>query len=586
MKLMTFPVPPSTQLERNQSARQSGVGGILSPLARFLLQDGVVSEENLHKAADEQRRRNVPLSRVLIENNLVDEAILGKILATRLGLEFVDLNRISVDPAASSLITRNLAVKHEMIPISFRDARVVVAAADPNNVQGIDDFRAYIRRDIVLVVASRTAVLSTIDRMVGIGNESVEANAIAAAEVADSSSNENASALKEVAEEGPIVKLVNATIAQAVNDRASDVHVEPQADGVRLRHRIDGVLHEVSMLPKNLQAGIISRIKIMADLNIAERRVPQDGRISGVIGGRSIDLRVATLPTNYGEKVVLRILENATAMMDLADLGFLSDSLALYQASFKKPYGTILVTGPTGSGKSTTLYATLNVLNSPEKNLITVEDPVEYRIPGINQVQVNYKAGLNFASALKSILRSDPDIVMVGEIRDQETAVIATELALTGHLVLSTLHTNDAASTPARLIEMGVEPYLVSSALDCIVAQRLARRLCDNCKVAYAPTRAELAPLNLDRWGLEVPPNLYKAEGCGVCSNTGYKGRFAIHEVLVVTDDVERLIAGNGNSHDIRDLAMAKGMIPMKVAGLRQVLGGNTTLDEIFRVVS
>ena len=295
---------------------------------------------------------------------------------------------------------------------------------------------------------------------------------------------------------------------------------------------------------------------------------------------------MATLPTNYGEKVVLRVLENSTAMRDLADLGFLPKSLESYSKSFKKPYGTILVTGPTGSGKSTTLYATLNVLNSKEKNVITVEDPVEYRIAGINQVQVNSKAGLSFASVLRSILRSDPDIVMVGEIRDRETAVIATELALTGHLVLSTIHTNDAASTPARLIEMGVEPYLVSSALDCIVAQRLARKLCDNCKVAYSPTAEELKALNLEQYDISRPSQLYRPEGCAICSGTGYRGRFAIHEVMTISDELERLIASNGNSHELRDLAIAQGMIPMRAAGLQQVASGVTTVEEIFRVIA
>ncbi len=583
---MSLPVPPTTSGERSLPGRHMpGGGGILSPLARFLLQERVVDEDSLRRATEEQRRRNLPLTRILIENKVVDEVVLGKILATRLGLEFVELAKLPVDPGAASLISRNLAVKHEMIPIGHRENRIVVAAADPNNVSGIDDFRAYLRKEIIVVVASRTAILSTIDRLIGLGSESVEANALAASEIADSANDPTAN-LKEIADEGPIVKLVNATIAQAVNDRASDIHIEPQSDGVRLRHRIDGVLHEVSNLPKNLQSGVISRIKIMADLNIAERRVPQDGRISGVIGGRSIDLRVATLPTNYGEKVVLRVLETSTAMRDLADLGFLPKSLESYSKNFKKPYGTILVTGPTGSGKSTTLYATLNVLNSKEKNVITVEDPVEYRIAGINQVQVNSKAGLSFASVLRSILRSDPDIVMVGEIRDRETAVIATELALTGHLVLSTIHTNDAASTPARLIEMGVEPYLVSSALDCIVAQRLARKLCDNCKVAYNPTSEELKALNLDRYEIATPSQLYRPEGCAICSGTGYRGRFAIHEVMTISDEIERLIASNGNSHELRDLAIAQGMIPMRAAGLQQVASGVTTVEEIFRVIA
>ncbi len=583
---MTTSGPPSSEVDLHpirRGVQHPGGAQIFSPLARFLLQDGIVSEENLRRASEEQRRRNVPLSRILIERKLVDEAVLGEMLATRLGLEFVDLSRVAIDPAASSLLPRVLAVKHEMIPIGFRDARIVVAAADPNNVQGIDDLRAYLRRDLLLVVASRSAILATIDRLVGLSTDAIDASAIAASEQSDATPEPS---LNEVVEEGPIVKLVNATIAQAIADRSSDIHVEPQSDSVKIRHRIDGVLHNVSRMPKNLQAGIVSRIKIMADLNIAERRVPQDGRISGVIGGRHVDLRVATLPTTYGEKVVLRVLENTTALMDLGELGFLSDSLARYRSAFTKPYGTILVTGPTGSGKSTTLYATLNVLNSESKNLITVEDPVEYRIAGINQVQVNAKAGLSFSNALKSILRSDPDIVMVGEIRDRETATIAIELALTGHLVLSSLHTNDATSTPARLIEMGVEPYLVSSALDCVVAQRLARRLCENCKVAYTPSIDELNSVRWEDWSTELPSSLFKATGCNVCSNTGYRGRFAIHEVMEVSDEMERLIAGGGKSHEIRALAISEGMTPMKFAGFQQVLSGITSIEEILRVIA
>ena len=583
---MTIPGPPSSEIDVHpirRAVQHPGGAQIFSPLARFLLQDGIVSEENLRKASEEQRRRNVPLSRILIERKLVDEAVLGEMLATRLGLEFVDLSRVAIDPAASSLVPRVLAVKHEMIPIGFRDARIVVAAADPNNVQGIDDLRAYLRRDLLLVVSSRSAILATIDRLVGLSTDSIDASALAASE---QSSEALEPTLNEIVEEGPIVKLVNATIAQAIADRASDIHVEPQADSVKIRHRIDGVLHNVSRMPKNLQAGIVSRVKIMADLNIAERRVPQDGRISGVIGGRHVDLRVATLPTTYGEKVVLRVLENSTALMDLGELGFLPESLSRYRSAFTKPYGTILVTGPTGSGKSTTLYATLNVLNAESKNLITVEDPVEYRIAGINQVQVNSKAGLSFSNALKSILRSDPDIVMVGEIRDRETATIAIELALTGHLVLSSLHTNDAPSTPARLIEMGVEPYLVSSALDCVVAQRLARRLCENCKVAYQPTYDELTTVRWEDWSKELPGQLFKAGSCNVCSNTGYRGRFAIHEVMEISDEMERLVASGGKSHEIRELAMIEGMIPMKFAGFQQVLAGVTSIEEILRVIA
>jgi type IV pilus assembly protein PilB len=324
----------------------------------------------------------------------------------------------------------------------------------------------------------------------------------------------------------------------------------------------------------------------MADLNIAERRVPQDGRVSTVIGGRQVDLRVATLPTVYGEKVVMRILDKSTALLKLSDLGFLDQNYTRFEQSFRKPYGMILVTGPTGSGKSTTLYATLNIVNDASRNIITVEDPVEYRLPGVNQCQVNVKAGMTFAAALRSILRSDPDIVLVGEIRDRETATIAIEAALTGHLVLSTLHTNDAATTPTRLVEMGVEPFLVSSALDCVVAQRLARKLCDRCKEPYLPGEAELVGAGwedaLDSGGLEV----FRAVGCQHCGKTGYHGRFAIHEVMNVTEDVERLIVERGHSEDIKKVAVAQGMLTLRQAGLTQVRNGMTSIEEVLRVVA
>jgi type IV pilus assembly protein PilB len=328
-----------------------------------------------------------------------------------------------------------------------------------------------------------------------------------------------------------------------------------------------------------VQSGLISRIKIMADLDIAERRVPQDGRVSAVIAGRQIDLRVATLPTVYGEKIVMRVLDKGTAVLDLADLGFLPETLERYESMFQKPYGTILVTGPT-------LYATLNQLNDPSKNVITVEDPVEYRLAGINQVQINPKAGLTFAAALRTILRADPDIVLVGEIRDRETATIAMEAALTGHLVLSTLHTNDSTSTPTRLVEMGIEPYLVSSAVDCVVAQRLIRRLCERCKMAYFPTRADIEAMGWDLDDEDMPEELYQPMGCGACSRTGYQGRFALHEVLMITEEIKAMIAERSHPEDIRKVAISQGMKTLRQVGMLQVQNGNTSIEELLRVVS
>jgi type IV pilus assembly protein PilB len=345
------------------------------------------------------------------------------------------------------------------------------------------------------------------------------------------------------------------------------------------------VLHEVMRSPKSIQSGVISRLKIMSDINIAERRIPQDGRLSVNAFGKKVDLRVATLPTVWGEKVVMRILDNTTAMLDLKDLGFSAGNLENYQESFTKPYGMILVTGPTGSGKSTTLYSTLNKINRPEVNIITVEDPVEYRLPGINQVQTHAKAGLSFAAALRSILRADPDIVLIGEIRDHETALIAIEAALTGHLVLATLHTNDAPSAVTRLIEMQIEPFLVGSALDCVLAQRLARRLCSKCKEQYTPTSETLLAARFP-WNPDEPlPTLYRAVGCSHCAKTGYKGRLALHEVMRVSEEVERLTVERASASSIEQVAHSEGMVSLRLDGMAKVALGITSLDEILRVV-
>jgi len=552
-------------------------------LGTLLLERGLVTEEQLEAALEEQRQSRKSLGRVLIDAGIVAEGDLVSTLAARIGLEFVDLLDYAIDASAVGLISDSLARRFQAVPIGWEENRMVVAMADPSNVVAIDDIRTITGAEVRTVVATRAAILEVIEKYQRMEGNAEDVSALAASEA---DADDDLSRVKEVTEDAPIVKLVNLLISQAVADRASDIHIEPTETDVRVRYRIDGVLHEVMRSPKNIQSGLISRLKIMADLNIAERRVPQDGRMSGVIGGKSVDLRVATLPTVYGEKVVMRILDKSTALLDLKDLGFYGDTLARYETAYRKPYGTILVTGPTGSGKSTTLYATLNAVNDTAKNIITVEDPVEYRLAGINQVQVNVKAGLTFALALRTILRSDPDIVLLGEVRDRETATIAIEAALTGHLVLSTLHTNDAASTPTRLVEMGVEPFLVGSALDCIVAQRLARRLCPKCKESYIPESAELETLGWDPEGADELPTLYRAVGCPACGRTGYHGRFAIHEVLLVTEEVERLIVDRAHTEDIKKVALAQGMLTLRQSGMAQTLAGTTSIEEILRVVA
>ncbi len=552
-------------------------------IGAFLVSRGLLTSGQLELALEEQGRTGKSLGRVLLDQDLVSEGDLMAALAAQIGMEFVDLDSYTVDSSAATLISDALSRRYQALPIGWDDGQLVVAMSDPSNVFAIDDIRTITRAEVKTVMATRQAILDAIEKHHRMDAEADEISAEASSDFAD---DDDLSAVKEVVEDAPIVKLVNLLISQAVADRASDIHIEPGENDLRVRYRIDGVLHEKMRPPKNIQAGIISRLKIMADINIAERRIPQDGRVTATIGGKAIDLRVATLPTVYGEKVVMRILDKSTSVKTLDDLGFLPQTRDRFETSFTKPYGTILVTGPTGSGKSTTLYATLNILNDESKNIITVEDPVEYRLAGINQVQVNNKAGLTFAAALRSILRSDPDIVLVGEIRDKETATIAIEAALTGHLVLSTLHTNDAASTPTRLVEMGVEPFLVATALDAIVAQRLARRLCEKCKEPYQPTTTELQNVGWDfEDDDETIPQLYRAVGCQACGKTGYHGRFAVHEVLLVSEEIERLIVEHGHSEDIKKVAIAQGMLTLRQAGLIQVAKGMTTIEEVLRVI-
>ena len=551
-------------------------------LGTVLLEEGLITEAVLNQAIELTKEKDHPLGRVLVDEGFLPESDLVRALARHIGIEFVDLAEVTVDPAAASLVPDGLARRYAALPIGFEDDRLVIAMADPGNVLAVDDIRAISGMEVITKVATRSDVEDAIGRLAGLDDSVTDLAELAA----DGVEQEDLSAVESAAEEAPVIKLVNTLITRAAADRASDIHIEPNDRDLLIRYRIDGVLHELMRTPRSIARAVVSRLKIMADIDIAERRRPQDGRISLRVSGKQIDLRVSTLPTIYGEKVVMRILDNSTAMLTLNDLGFLTDTAERYADSYTKPYGTILVTGPTGSGKSTTLYATLNVINKPEVNIVTVEDPVEYRLNGINQVQVNKKAGLDFSSALRSFLRQDPDVMLVGEIRDIETANIAIESALTGHLVLSTLHTNDAPSTISRLIEMGVEPFLVGSAVDAILAQRLARRLCSNCKEPYQPSMDALTEVGWEFNGSgDELPTLYRPNGCGSCSNTGYKGRLALHELMTVTDEVERLTVERASTDDIAKLARSQGMRPLKYDGLAKVAQGLTAIEEILRVV-
>ncbi len=501
------------------------------------------------------------------------------------GLSFFELSEYPVDPAAIALVPSATCRRYTVLPIHATATGLTLAMVDPGDVLAIDDIRAITRLSVVPVVAEHSDLLAAINRYHRADGEltslSTEIGEDATTDVATTDYSE----IRD--DDAPIVRFVHLLISQAIQDRASDIHIEPNEHDFRVRYRIDGVLHEMQRAPKSIQNGVISRLKIMADIDIAERRKPQDGRLSVNQGGNKIDLRVATLPTVFGEKVVMRILDNSSTTLSLEALDLLDVNAAIYKESYTKPNGMILVTGPTGSGKSTTLYTTLNTVSRPEINVITVEDPVEYQIAGINQVQVNPKAGLTFASALRSILRADPDVVLIGEIRDHETAQIAIEASLTGHLVLSTLHTNDAPSAITRLTEMDIEPFLVGSALDCVVAQRLARRLCDRCKAEFQPEIHQLVGLRIGfDPELHAIPTLYRPVGCQHCSNTGYRGRIGIHEVMRVTEDIERLAVERASSTDIGRLAVEQGMLTLRADGWMKVAMGKTSIEEIVRVVA
>jgi len=558
-------------------------------LAEVLVSSGQVTREEMEAALREQAATGRSLGEILSELGLVSEEDLIRASAAEGGMEFVDLNEQPLDPDATKLIPEALARRHRVLALGYRGDTPIIGMANPSDVFAVDDLRTLLGTDFHIVVCSAGQISEYLSRVYRHDRETTLAAQTAASQTSagDETRITELTDLHAVVEDAPIVKYVNLILRQALQERASDIHIEPSADDLRIRFRIDGVLHEVTRSPKAIQGGVTTRLKVMASLDIAEHRVPQDGRITLTAGRREIDLRVATLPTVHGEKIVLRVLDKSSSSLQLSQLGFLPTVEKRYEVAYRKAYGTILVTGPTGSGKSTTLYATLNALNSPERNLITVEDPVEYQLRGVSQVQVNPKAGLHFANALRSILRSDPDVVLVGEIRDRETAVIAIEAALTGHLVLSSLHTNDAAGTPMRLVEMGVEPFLVGSALDCVLAQRLARQLCENCFEEYSPTAEDLELIGFTE--KDEPPNgkvrFRRAVGCQACSRTGYRGRIALQELVLIDEELERAIIAHASNDDIQHLALEQGMVPLRHDGLRKAALGITSLEEILRVV-
>ncbi|MCZ2824680.1 MULTISPECIES: GspE/PulE family protein [unclassified Modestobacter] len=561
-------------------------GGLMKQLGEILVEQGLVTELEVASALGEQSVRGKTLGGILVDLGMITGAQLVAALASQVDMDFIDLSDYPVDPRAVSLVPPALCRRYGVLPVATEASSLVLAMSDPGNVVAVDDVSTATGMRVIPIIASREDLVSAIERFCRADDEidGLSSSFQAATQVMEVDVLSTMG--KFVDDDAPIVRYVDLLVTQAIRDRASDIHIEPAEHGLRVRYRIDGVLHEMQNAPQHMQARVVSRIKIMSELDISERRKPQDGRMSVVHQGRKIDLRVATLPTVWGEKVALRILDNSTANLELSELSFRDQNLAAYRRAYSKPYGMILVTGPTGSGKSTTLYATVNAVSRPEINVITVEDPVEYRLDGINQAQVNPKAGLTFASALRSILRLDPDVILVGEIRDRETAQIAVEAALTGHLVLSTLHTNDAPSAVTRLVEMGIAPFLIGSALGCVVAQRLARRLCAKCKEGYAADPEELASVGFPWEPGQELPKLCRPVGCSACSGTGYHGRLAVHEVMTVTEEIERHAVNRSSSAEIARTARDQGMSSLREDGWAKVRSGETSIEEVLRVVS
>ena len=560
----------------------------------LLIENGLITERQLSRAQDQATKSGEPVTKILVGMGFVTDKDVTEMMGIQLNVDFVDLDNINLDPDTVKLIPDNLAKRYNVIPIELVDnMRIRLAMADPSDILAIDDIRLVTGYDIDPVIATESSLKKVIGTQFGstdLAEVEDVTKEISAADFGDMEVEDNAEdevsldEMKQLVDEAPIVRVVNLIISQAINDKTSDIHIEPDAKSVRVRYRVDGVLHEVMQPPKHIQAPMVSRIKIMSSLDIAERRIPQDGKIHLKHDGREYDLRVSTLPCVHGEKVVMRILDRGSVMIGLGKLGFYPEIQAQLETMVDKPYGMVLVTGPTGSGKSTTLYSILNRLNTVGVNIMTVEDPVEYQIAGINQVQQNNKAGLTFAAALRSFLRQDPDIIMVGEIRDGETAGIAVESALTGHLVLSTLHTNDSPGAITRLTEMGIEPFLCSSSIICVLAQRLARTICSNCKEAYIPPTESIRKFGLAAY-TDSEITFYKGRGCDTCKMSGYKGRTGIHELLVMSDRLRSLVLQRASTAELRQCAIEEGMKTMPDDGLRKVLDGITTIEECLRVV-
>jgi len=550
-------------------------------LGDMLLEAGKISLAQLNRALETQGKTKRRLGEVLIDQGLLTEDEIADVLAQQLSLERIDLEKTFVEQDIARSIPKEVALKYTAIPIYMRDDKLVVAMSDPLNMFAIDDICFITQKKIQPAVATKQQILKAIE-IYYTKQDTDQAIEELKREFTDftEGSQKTEMDLTDDVQAAPAVRLTNSIINQAIATNASDIHIEPFENYVAVRYRVDGVLFESNRIPQSLYSAVSTRIKIMAGMNIAEKRLPQDGRIELETKGRSYDFRVSSLPTVFGEKIVIRVLDRTTFDFTRDKLGFTERENEIMDNIIRMPYGIVLLTGPTGSGKTTTLYSLLSEVNTPDKNIVTIEDPVEYMLEGINQVQVNTKAGLTFAAGLRSILRQDPDIIMIGEIRDEETAQIAVRAAITGHLVLSTLHTNDAPGAITRLVDMGVEPYLAADAIVAVIAQRLVRKLCPNCKAPYKAEDNDKMILNLDK-----PVQLYRAVGCPACQNSGYRGRTAIHEVMMVGREHRNIIARGGSAEEIREVAVRQGMVDLYESCRRLVLDGVTTIQEMVRTV-
>ena len=550
-------------------------------LGDMLLEAGKISLAQLNRALETQRKTKRRLGEVLIDQGLLTEDEIADVLAQQLSLERIDLEKTFVEQDIARSIPKEVALKYTAIPIFMRDDKLVVAMSDPLNMFAIDDICFITQKRIQPAVSTKKQIQKAIEIYYTKQDtdKAIEELKREFTEALDESQKQDTE-LSDDIQTAPAVKLTNSIINQAIATNASDIHIEPFEHHVAVRYRVDGVLFESNRIPQSLYSAVSTRIKIMAGMNIAEKRLPQDGRIELETKGRSYDFRVSSLPTVFGEKIVIRVLDRTTFDFTRDKLGFTERENEMLDKIIRMPYGIVLLTGPTGSGKTTTLYAMLNEVNTPDKNIVTIEDPVEYMLEGINQVQVNTKAGLTFAAGLRSILRQDPDIIMIGEIRDEETAQIAVRAAITGHLVLSTLHTNDAPGAITRLVDMGVEPYLAADAIVAVIAQRLVRKICPNCRTAYMADENDMMILNLDK-----PVRLYKGAGCPACQNSGYRGRTAIHEVMMVGREHRNIIARGGSAEEIREVSISQGMVDLYESCRRLVLDGVTSIQEMVRTV-